>query len=86
MTPPTAPPWNEIATAVRMNVPGGSTATEPSILFEGPLHIVVEKLADWPRRDLDAVRVSLPDRNARPHSFEGQLLFDLICLLDRPGR
>lgn len=80
MTDPAEIPWNETATAVRISLAGGSGPIEPSILFEGPLHIVIQKLADWPQRDLDAVRVMLGDRSARPNSFEGQLLSDLFGL------
>jgi hypothetical protein len=54
-------------------------STESTILFEGPLHAIIAKLAGWPAKDLDGVRVLLDGPRVRPQSFEAQSLLDLIA-------
>ena len=83
MALPVEIPWREIATAVRIPAIGGGTSGEATILFEGPLEMVAQKLSEWPKKDLTAVRISLPDRTAKPHTFEGQTLSDLIGMAVR---
>lgn len=71
------PIWNENAVAVR------STRTDRFILCEGSLSRVVAALRMCTTEERAQVRVSLPDRQTPPHTFEGK---ELEALLVDPGR
>jgi len=70
-------PWKERATAVGRS--GASEATEAMLLFEGTLLEVARSLACWSERDLRRVRLSMPDRQVAPRSFEREALVEVIA-------
>jgi hypothetical protein len=70
--------WNENAVAVERRV--GETV----IIGEGSLAALVTALQYLSARALSNVRVSLPDRQVHPFSFDGQGLIELIKDPKRP--
>lgn len=73
-------PWNEQATLVRMPVTEQSDDQSCEILFEGTLFALAVRVRDMQRSDRRGLRLSLPDRQVRPHTFQGEAL---TALLDR---
>lgn len=72
-------PWGENATVVRMA--GKSMAgveEDGEMLFEGPLLTVVSLVRDMKPPNRDRLRISLPDRQARPHSFQKEAIHMLL--------
>jgi hypothetical protein len=67
-------PWKERATLVRMAAAGQSA----EILFEGSLLALAEKVRAMKQPDHRGLRLSLPDRQARPHTFQDDALAALI--------
>jgi hypothetical protein len=71
-------PWSEPATAISRSM--GASEFSATVLFEGTLLQVALALSKRSRTDLKNVRVSLPERQAAPRTFEGDALY---ALLDR---
>jgi hypothetical protein len=71
-------PWKEQATLVRVFnfVKSGDQTNE--ILFEGPLIALAEKVRAMPAVEQRGLRMSLPDRHVRPHTFQDEALSALI--------
>ena len=71
-------PWKEQATLVRLlNVDHPDDQTS-AILFEGPLLAVARKVRAMPALERRGLRLSLPDRHVRPHTFQDEALTALI--------
>lgn len=64
-------PWNEQATLIRM---AGKSHTgldeEAEVLFEGPLLDMVKRVKAMIRSERRRLRISMPDRRVRPHTFQ----------------
>ena len=71
-------PWKEAATLVRMPKSEQTDDQSSEILFEGSLFALVLKVCDMKASDRRGLRLSLPDRQVRPHSFHGEALTALI--------
>ncbi len=69
-------PWTESATLVRLGK--RSHDAEAQILFEGTLEQIARRVANFAVSDRVKLRVSLPDRMVRPHTFEGSTLDALV--------
>lgn len=72
-------PWNEHATMIRM---AGKSHTgideEVEVLFEGPLRDMVKRVKAMTRSERKRLRISMPDRRVRPHSFQDAAIDALI--------
>jgi len=77
-------PWKENATLVRM---AGTSTTgdeeDVQILFEGPLSAMVARVRGMSPLERKRLRISLPDRNARPNSFQNEAITMLMDKLPR---
>lgn len=73
-------PWNEQATLVRMASAGLADDQSCEILFESTLLALAIKVRDMKTTDRRGLRLSLPDRQVRPHTFQGE---SLAALIDR---
>jgi hypothetical protein len=71
-------PWKEQATLVRVFNFDKSDAEQSEILFEGPLLTLAEKVRAMPATEQRGLRISLPDRHVRPHTFQDGALSALI--------
>jgi hypothetical protein len=71
-------PWKEQATLVRFLSVDKPHDQASEILFEGPLLAVAQRVRAMPARERRGLRLSLPDRHARPHSFQDDALTALI--------
>ncbi|SFN72310.1 hypothetical protein SAMN05428984_0392 [Sphingomonas sp. OK281] len=71
-------PWKEQATLVRMPTADQADDQSSTILFEGSLFALAVRLRDMKASERRGLRLSLPDRHVRPHSFQGETLADLI--------
>jgi hypothetical protein len=67
-------PWIDDAVLVRTPNVGG----DRSILFEGRLLDVVDYMADLPRGSWPGLSIHLPNRGARPFSYQGDDFADLL--------
>ncbi len=76
-------PWTESATLVRLAQGSDDTGTE--ILFEGTLEQMTRRVTIVPRSKRTGMRISLPDRKVRPHTFEGAALDALVDKLASLG-
>lgn len=79
-------PWNEQATIVRMAGKSHAGVDEDvEVLFEGPLRDMVKRAKAMTRSERRRLRISLPDRRVRPHSFQDdaiEALIDALPLLE----
>jgi hypothetical protein len=71
-------PWKELATLVRMPNAEQTDDQSSEILFEGSLFALAVRVRDMRASDRRGLRLSLPDRRVRPHSFQGEALTALI--------
>ena len=70
-------PWAEAATLVRM--PAAQNNDEASeLLFEGSLLLMAQKVRAMRPIDRRHLKISLPDRTVRPHTFKDGSLAALI--------
>lgn len=71
-------PWNEEATLVRVLKVEFSDDQSGEILFEGSLITVALKVRAMPPSERRSLRLSLPNRQVRPHTFQNEALSALI--------
>lgn len=71
-------PWKEQATLVRMSTAEQANDQFSIILFEGSLFALAVRVREMKVSDRRGLRISLPDRQIRPHSFQDETLADLI--------
>lgn len=76
-------PWNENATLVRTAAAGKPDDQSSEILFEGPLLALAKKVQAMKPTDRRGLRLSLPDRPVRPHTFQDGALVALIDSIPR---
>lgn len=76
-------PWKENATLVRTGVAGQSDDQSSEILFEGPLLSLAMRIKAMKAVDRRGLRLSLPDRHVRPHTFQDDALAALIDSIPR---
>lgn len=76
-------PWNESATLTRAVSRPGTDEPTREILFEGPLHRVIDKIAGMSPDARTGFSISLPDRQVRPHTYDAHAL---RALIDDPFR
>ncbi len=70
-------PWKEPATLVRVHAEHRDDTTA-EILFEGPLLVLAKRVREMQPALRRNLRISLPDRQARPHTFKDDSLKALI--------
>lgn len=71
-------PWNEQATLIRLVKADSSDDQEAEILFEGSLLTLTKKVRAMPAIERRGLRMSLPDSQVRPHTFQDETLTALI--------
>lgn len=71
-------PWKENATLVRMAAAGQPDDQSSEILFEGSLITLAKKVKAMKPIDRRGLRLSLPDRHVRPHTFQDDALAALV--------
>lgn len=71
-------PWKEQATLVRMAAVEQPDDQSCELLFEGPLLLLAVKVRAMKEHDRRRLRLSLPNRQIRPHTFRGPDLEALI--------
>ena len=71
-------PWKEQATLVRLPTAEQADDQSSTILFEGSLLALAVRVRNMKASERRGLRLSLPDRHVRPHSFQGEALADLI--------
>lgn len=71
-------PWKENATLVRTAAAGQSDDQASEILFEGTLLALAKKVQVMKQPDRRGLRLSLPDRHVRPHTFQDDALAALV--------
>jgi hypothetical protein len=71
-------PWNEEATLVRLLKFDFADDQSSEILFEGPLIVVARKVREMKVVDRRGLRLSLPNRQVRPHTFQDDALSALV--------
>ena len=71
-------PWKEQATLVRILGLDTSDDQASEILFEGPLLVVAKKVRAMSAGERRGLRLSLPDRHVRPHTFKDETLTALV--------
>lgn len=71
-------PWTERATLVRVAAAGRPDDQSSVILFEGSLLAMALKVRAMKARDRQGLRLSLPDRQVRPHTFQDATLSMLV--------
>jgi hypothetical protein len=71
-------PWKEQATLVRMAGVEQVDDQSCEILFEGSLLAMATRVRDMKPAQRKRLRLSIPDRQVRPHTFQGDALTALI--------
>ena len=71
-------PWNEEATLVRLMKVEFADDQSTEILFEGPLITVARRVLAMKPGERKGLRLSLPNRQVRPHTFQDDALAALI--------
>lgn len=71
-------PWNEQATLIRLSATDGIGDHGFEILFEGPLLQLAKRVRAMPALERRGLKISLPDRHVRPHTFQNEALTALI--------
>ena len=71
-------PWNEEATLVRLMKVEFADDQSTEILFEGPLITVARRVLAMKPGERKGLRLSLPNRPVRPHTFQDDALAALI--------
>lgn len=79
-------PWSEEAVLVRLFKGEFVDDQSSEILFEGPLLIVARKVQDMEIVDRRGLRLSLPNRQVRPHTFQDEALSALVESIPRSSR
>lgn len=70
-------PWKESATLIRMPADEKDEQTN-EILFEGPLLVLAKRVKAMKPLERKRLKISLPDRQTRPHTFKDDSLTALI--------
>ena len=78
-------PWSEEATLVRLFKSEFADDQSSEILFEGPLLMVAGKVRDMKIVDRRGLRLSSPNRQVRPHTFQDEALSALVENIPRVG-
>jgi hypothetical protein len=78
-------PWKENATLVRTVAADQPDDQSSEILFEGPLLELAKKVQAMKPLDRRGLRLSLPDRNVRPRTFQDEALLALVESIPRFG-
>jgi hypothetical protein len=78
-------PWKENATLVRTAAAGQVDDQSCEILSEGPLLELAKKVQAMKPLDRRGLRLSLPDRLVRPHTFQDDALSALVESIPRFG-
>ena len=78
-------PWKENATLVRIGSVNQVGDQSSEILFEGTLLALAKKVHAMKPLDRRGLRLSLPDRHVRPHTFQDEALAALIESIPRFG-
>jgi hypothetical protein len=78
-------PRKESATLVRTAAAGQADDQSCEILFEGPLLDLAKKVQAMKPLDRRGLRLSLPDRHVRPHTFQDDALSALVESIPRFG-
>ncbi len=76
-------PWKENATLVRTPASGQADDQSSEILFEGPLLELAKRVQSMKPVDRRGLRLSLPDRHVRPHTFQDGALSVLVDSIPR---
>lgn len=76
-------PWKEQATLVRLLNVNRADDQTGDILFEGPLLALARRVREMPAVERRGLRISLPDRHVRPHTFQDDSLSALIESIPR---
>ena len=76
-------PWQENATLVRMAAAGQTDDQSTELLFEGSLLALAKKVQAMKQPDRRGLRLSLPDRHVRPHTFQDEALSALVDSIPR---
>lgn len=76
-------PWKEQATLVRLLNVNRADDQTGDILFEGPLLALARTVREMPAVERRGLRISLPDRHVRPHTFQDDSLSALIESIPR---
>ena len=76
-------PWKENATLVRTAAAGQLGDQSSELLFEGPLLALAIRVKAMKSVDRRGLRLSLPDRHVRPHTFQDDALAALIDSIPR---
>lgn len=76
-------PWKENATLVRTAAAGQPDDQSTIILFEGPLLALAMKVQAMKPLDRRGLRLSLPDRHIRPHTFPDDASAALVDSIPR---
>ena len=71
-------PWKENATLVRMAAAGQTDDQSTELLLEGSLLSLAKKVQAMKPFDRRGLRLSLPDRHVRPHTFQDDALAALV--------
>ena len=71
-------PWKEEAILVRLLKVEFADDQSSEILFEGPLLMIARKVRDMKIVDRRGLRLSLPNRQVRPHKFQDEALSALV--------
>ncbi|WP_380784805.1 hypothetical protein [Sphingomonas sp. R86521] len=71
-------PWNEEATLVRMSRVDAAGDPSGEILFEGSLLTIALRVRAMKPAERRGLRLSLPNRKVRPHTFQDGSLAALI--------
>jgi hypothetical protein len=78
-------PWKENATLVRTAAEGKADDQSSEILFEGPLLELAKRVQSMKPLDRRGLRLSLPDRHVRPHTFQDDALSALVESIPKFG-
>lgn len=76
-------PWKENATLVRTDAASQTDDPSTIILFEGPLLALAMKVQAMKPLERRGLRLSLPDRHVRPHTFQDDALAALVDSIPR---
>lgn len=78
-------PWNEHATLVRFRKGDNTDDQASEILSEGSLLSLAKKVRSMKAIERRGLRMSLPDRHVRPHTFQDESLLALIENIPEKG-
>jgi hypothetical protein len=70
---------------VRTSAAGQADDQSSEILFEGPLLELAKRVQSMKPLDRRGLRLSLPDRHVRPHTFQDEALSALVESIPKFG-